>query len=87
MIVRLGDGEKHCAHFKWELIEARCWRPWRSSPVPDLVLASTSPYRGALLERLGVPFRRRAPGVDEDVLKLGASGPRSWPSAWRWPRR
>jgi len=44
--------------------------------VSDLVLASTSPYRRALLERLGVPFRCRAPGVDEDALKLGASGPR-----------
>jgi septum formation protein len=30
-----------------------------------LVLASTSPYRRALLERLGVPFTVEAPGVDE----------------------
>jgi septum formation protein len=30
-----------------------------------LVLASTSPYRRQLLERLGVPFDRAAPGVDE----------------------
>jgi septum formation protein len=35
----------------------------------DLVLASTSPYRRALLERLGVPFRCRAPLVDEEALK------------------
>ena len=32
---------------------------------PALVLASTSPYRRALLERLGLPFRVVAPGVDE----------------------
>ncbi|HEY5310696.1 MAG TPA: Maf family nucleotide pyrophosphatase [Casimicrobiaceae bacterium] len=30
-----------------------------------LVLASTSPYRRALLERLGVPFTVEAPGVNE----------------------
>ena len=35
----------------------------------DLILASTSPYRRALLERLGVPFRSVAPGVDEDAIK------------------
>jgi septum formation protein len=34
------------------------------SPAP-LVLASTSPYRRALLERLGLTFRVEAPGVDE----------------------
>jgi septum formation protein len=34
------------------------------SPAP-LVLASTSPYRRALLERLGLAFRVEAPGVDE----------------------
>lgn len=32
---------------------------------PRLVLASTSPYRRALLERLGVPFLTAAPEVDE----------------------
>ena len=32
---------------------------------PSLVLASTSPYRRALLERLGVPFTVRDPAVDE----------------------
>ena len=36
---------------------------------PELVLASTSPYRKALLERLGIPFRARAPLCDEDALK------------------
>lgn len=30
-----------------------------------LVLASTSPYRSALLGRLGLPFTTAAPGVDE----------------------
>ena len=35
----------------------------------DLILASTSPYRRALLERLGLPFRCVAPPVDEEVLK------------------
>jgi len=32
---------------------------------PPLILASTSAYRRALLERLGVPFETLAPGVDE----------------------
>jgi septum formation protein len=35
----------------------------------DLILASTSPYRRALLGRLGVPFRTQAPSIDEDALK------------------
>ena len=34
-----------------------------------LVLASTSPYRRALLERLGLPFTCRAPEIDENALK------------------
>jgi septum formation protein len=34
----------------------------------DLVLASTSPYRRALLERLGLPFSVAAPEVDEARL-------------------
>jgi septum formation protein len=42
----------------------------------DLVLASTSRYRRALLERLGLPFRSIAPLVDEDALKQGRSEPR-----------
>ena len=33
----------------------------------ELVLASTSPARRALLEALGVPFRAEPPGVGEDV--------------------
>ena len=35
------------------------------APMPQLVLASTSPYRRLLLERLGLPFTAVAPGVDE----------------------
>lgn len=35
----------------------------------DLILASTSPYRRALIERLGVPFRCLAPPADEEALK------------------
>jgi septum formation protein len=34
----------------------------------QLILASTSRYRQALLSRLGVPFEVRAPGVDEQSL-------------------
>lgn len=34
-------------------------------PAPTLVLASTSPHRRQLLERLGLPFRAVPPGVDE----------------------
>jgi septum formation protein len=33
--------------------------------LPCLILASTSPYRRALLERLGLPFSIAAPDVDE----------------------
>lgn len=36
--------------------------------MPQLVLASTSPYRRALLERLGVEFEVVAPGVGEQHL-------------------
>lgn len=35
----------------------------------DLILASTSPYRRQLLERLGVPFRCVAPQVDEAAIQ------------------
>jgi septum formation protein len=35
---------------------------------PRIVLASTSPYRRALLERLRLPFEMRAPTVDEAAL-------------------
>ena len=45
--------------------------------MPELVLASTSVYRRALLERLGVPFRWRAPLCDEESLKCREIDPRS----------
>ena len=41
----------------------------RTGLEPGLVLASTSPYRRSLLERLGVPFRCRAPLCDEAALQ------------------
>ncbi len=47
--------------------------------VPELLLASTSPYRRELLARLGLPFRVRGPLLDEEGLKQ-AAGPRT-PSA------
>ena len=39
---------------------------------PPLILASTSPYRKALLQRLGLPFEVMAPGVDESRLPAEA---------------
>jgi septum formation protein len=36
--------------------------------MPPLILASTSPYRRELLERLRLPFECAAPGVDETAL-------------------
>ncbi len=38
-------------------------------PDLDLLLASTSRYRAALLGRLGLPFRCLAPACDEEALK------------------
>jgi len=37
--------------------------------MPQLVLASTSPFRRTLLERLGLPFETAAPGTNENPLK------------------
>ncbi len=37
-------------------------------PHPPIVLASTSPFRRELLNRLGIPFTRAAPEVDETRL-------------------
>lgn len=37
--------------------------------MPDLVLASTSPYRRELLARLRLPFACEPPGVDEHAVK------------------
>ncbi|MDR3633798.1 MAG: Maf family protein [Isosphaeraceae bacterium] len=42
----------------------------------DLVLASTSPSRRALLKRLGIPFRCLVPVVHEDDWKIGNWSPR-----------
>ena len=36
--------------------------------VPKLVLASSSPYRHRLLERLGIPFVTASPDIDESAL-------------------
>ena len=41
-----------------------------------LILASTSKYRRAQLERLGLPFQAIAPGVDEDEFKSLGFTPR-----------
>jgi septum formation protein len=48
-----------------------------ATPLPELVLASTSVYRRALLERLGLPFRWQAPVCDEDLVKGQGIDPRS----------
>lgn len=40
-----------------------------------IVLASTSRYRRALLERLGIPFDAAAPACDEEALKDPALAP------------
>ena len=40
----------------------------------ELILASTSPYRRAQVERLGLPFRCVAPPVDEEGLKARWEG-------------
>jgi septum formation protein len=41
----------------------------------DLILASTSPYRRTLLERLGIPFRSMAPKCDESAFKAEEPDP------------
>lgn len=45
-------------------------------PAPDVILASTSPARRALLTAAGVPFTALSPGVDEEAAKasLAAEG-------------
>ncbi|MBX3017774.1 MAG: septum formation protein Maf [Bdellovibrionaceae bacterium] len=43
---------------------------------PPLILASTSPYRKALLERLGFDFATRKPPYDEEKLKGLGLAPR-----------
>lgn len=37
----------------------------KNPPLPELILASSSPYRRMLLDRLGLPYRCMAPEVDE----------------------
>jgi septum formation protein len=45
---------------------AEIHRQNKAMPSPRrLVLASTSPYRAGLLQRLGLPFEQAAPGVEE----------------------
>lgn len=46
-------------------------------PPPELILASTSPYRRALLERLAVPFRAVAPDFDEEAFPREGLTPRA----------
>lgn len=41
----------------------------------DLVLASSSPYRRAQLERIGLSIRAIPPGVDEDAVKAEGLAP------------
>ena len=41
----------------------------RTRPQPTLVLASSSPYRRALLERLGLQFTVQSPDLDEAPLR------------------
>src|SRR5215469_6730811 len=36
--------------------------------MPELILASTSPYRRSLLERLGIPFTALPPHTPEDAV-------------------
>jgi septum formation protein len=43
-----------------------------SSPSPRLILASSSAYRRALLQRLRLPFDTSAPDIDETPLPLEA---------------
>lgn len=43
----------------------------------NLVLASTSPYRRALLDRLGYPFTCEKPNVDEDRFKVEGRTPQA----------
>lgn len=44
---------------------------------PTVVLASTSPYRRALLERLGLSFTAQAPACDEEALKDPSLSPQA----------
>lgn len=48
----------------------------------EFILASTSPYRNALLARLGIPFHQADPGVDETDIP----GESPWDRATRLAR-
>jgi septum formation protein len=39
------------------------------SPLPSLILASSSKYRAKLLKRIGIPFTCISPSIDESPLK------------------
>ena len=45
-------------------------------PLPELILASTSPYRRALMDRLGLPFRWLPPRFDESSVRDQDADPR-----------
>jgi septum formation protein len=45
--------------------------------LPQLVLASTSPFRRQLLDRLGLPFEARPPGTDEAEIDAEAPSARA----------
>lgn len=63
-----------------------------SPDAPTLILASTSPYRRELMDRLRWPYRCEAPGVDESMdpgelprtLALRLSGQKAMAVARRW---
>src|SRR5579862_9492750 len=43
----------------------------------EIILASTSPYRRKLLERLQIPFSQMAPPIDEENFKILQLKPRA----------
>jgi len=49
--------------------------PHSHKPQASLLLASTSPYRRELLEKLGIVFEAKAPLCDEDTFKKQISDP------------
>lgn len=61
--------------------------------MPDLILASSSPYRRELLTRLRLPFESASPDIDEShragesaeelVRRLPPARPKRWPDAIR----
>ena len=50
----------------------------------EIILASTSPYRRRLLERLQIPFHALPPGVEEG--RLPGEEPAAMAAGWPWPR-